>query len=278
MKESILLAGTDYKLHGLVAEPDTIDTHKPAVIFLNSGLMHHIGTCRTSVIFSRALAENNILCARFDFSGIGDTPSSQAISDDQERVVNEVKVVMDTLQKKYGINTFILYGLCSGARNSFSAALEDDRVVGLFGIDNQAYRTVKYYWNQYAPRLTNVDFWLRHLKSASKRLCALAGLIKLPDKISVPEQSDVIWGSTEKSWMEQGYQTLVDRDVKLFQVYTGNWDHEYNYEKQFYDMFPSVDFKRQLTVLFRPEMSHIMAEPSSQELLTEQIVKWANTF
>ncbi len=277
MKEVLFTAGKNYDLHGVIGLPEDLGAKKTAVVFLNSGLMHHIGTCRTSVIFSRALVESGFLTVRFDFSGIGDTPPASVVGDDEQRIIDEVKQVLDYVQTEYSINRFVLYGLCSGARNSFAAALQDERVVGLFGIDSHAYRTKKFYWHSVFPRVISPMFWQRVLKYGLTRLCKKLGFIKDTPN-ALPPAKEELWAYPNKSVVERGYKQLVHRSVKFFQVYTGNWRHEYNYEKQFYDMYSSVNFGKQLTVMFRPEMSHIMAEPESQELLTQSFLKWMKTF
>ena len=46
-----------------------------------------------------------------------------------EQIVQEPKEIMDRLQQQWGIQQFILVGICSGAYASFKTSCEDDRVL-----------------------------------------------------------------------------------------------------------------------------------------------------
>ncbi len=75
MPERIVKIGKPQPLVGLLTEPVNPDPGAPAVLILNSGVMHHVGTCRMSVRLARAFADQGVAALRFDFSGIGDSPS-----------------------------------------------------------------------------------------------------------------------------------------------------------------------------------------------------------
>ena len=76
MKERALRIGRPTPLIGVVSEPEAFDPARPAVIILNSGIMHHVGACRLSVKLAREVAAKGLLAARFDYSGIGILPHS----------------------------------------------------------------------------------------------------------------------------------------------------------------------------------------------------------
>ena len=69
--------------------------------------MHHIGTCRISVKIARALAQQDFLALRFDFSGIGDSETGRGLIPFSESSSLEVSEVMDFLELKKGIKKFI---------------------------------------------------------------------------------------------------------------------------------------------------------------------------
>ena len=75
MRERAVRFGKTAKLVGIVAEPNPTEqsgTDKPAVLMLNSGILHRVGACRLHVKLARSLASEGHTVLRFDFSGIGD--------------------------------------------------------------------------------------------------------------------------------------------------------------------------------------------------------------
>ena len=56
MREKALRIGKPTPLIGVMSDPDTFDASKPAMLLLNSGVLHHVGACRASVKLARAVA------------------------------------------------------------------------------------------------------------------------------------------------------------------------------------------------------------------------------
>ena len=54
-------------------DPDVAVPDAPAVVILNSGILHRAGASRMYVQVARTLAEEGMTSLRFDFSGIGDS-------------------------------------------------------------------------------------------------------------------------------------------------------------------------------------------------------------
>ena len=163
MHERIVKLGDPIPLTCLVSEPDDSKPDAPGVIVLNSGVMHHIGTCRMTVGICRAFAAKEYTALRFDFSGIGDSASRQGTGSFAELARSEISEVMDFLQSSKGLDQFVLIGLCSGADAAYESALVDDRVVGICQLDAYAYRNLKYYLRYYGPRILKLDVWKRFL-------------------------------------------------------------------------------------------------------------------
>ena len=159
--EEILTAGSPDPLVGVVSIPANLDTRAPCLVLLNSGMMHHVGTCNLSVRIARAAAAVGISSCRFDFSGIGDSRSRTFDGTHEEREVSEVREVLETLQGRLDISRFVLCGLCSGADASLTTAEVDDRVVGIVQIDPLMFRTRSWYYNHYYQRITDPGAWRR---------------------------------------------------------------------------------------------------------------------
>lgn len=102
---------------------------RPTVVFLNGGTDHHIGPNRIWVDWGRRLAADGFRVARVDVSGLGDSPvrDGQPVGRSYPRhAVDDVQAIA----AHYG--QVILVGLCSGSRNSLSAAAAG--VPGVIGV------------------------------------------------------------------------------------------------------------------------------------------------
>ena len=130
MREHAVVFGNESPLVGIVTEPDSGLKGAPVFLFLNAGLGHRVGPNRLNVSLARRLAEMGLTSLRFDFSGIGDSPTSPSLDDADERGVNETMQAMDFLVESLGPSKFVPVGLCSGANIAFALAMRDERVAG----------------------------------------------------------------------------------------------------------------------------------------------------
>lgn len=104
----------------------------PTVLFLNAGLIHHVGPARLWVSWSRRLAAAGLPAVRADISGIGESPTRPG---QPARVVHPIEALDDirelvgelSSENPYGV---VLAGLCSGAYH----ALEGATIPGVRGV------------------------------------------------------------------------------------------------------------------------------------------------
>ncbi|MDK9557684.1 alpha/beta hydrolase [Marinobacter sp. M216] len=276
MRERVVTVGDHLPLVGIFCEPDAdrVSDSKTAVILLNSGVIHRVGSCRLSVSLGRALAEHaGIATFRFDFSGIGDSDARRGTLTANQSAIEEVQEVMDYLGKWKKIDRFILYGLCSGAFAAYRTAIADERVLGTVQLDGYCYTTWKSHMMHYSPRLLSPTRWLTWLLRKLglrkvKKGVEVSGIeeqfFEVPDFASYPPKEDV----------QQGLKTLNDRGLDMLYVFLGN--EHYKYHKQFEDCFDDVSFKDNLTVIHRPNATHILSEPEDRRRVIEAITDWVN--
>ena len=273
MNERAVRVGSPAPLVGVITDPDDFQSSKPAVLILNSGLMHHIGTCRLSVKLARSLANSGLLSIRFDFSSIGDSEPRRGSKAFQESAPHEAIEVMDYLNKKRGINKFILFGLCSGADVAYDTALLDNRVVGIAQIDPYCYRTPRYYFNHYRKRLVDSDSWKNFI---SKKIQLLV------NKKSKEEGQDEAFFEKITSPrifpplndIAAGLNKLVDRRVHLNILFTGG-EYHYNYSDQYRDSLKGkVFFDDLLSLNYYQKSGHIITQPKYQKLVVDGITQW----
>lgn len=275
-REKAVRIGKPTPLIGVVCEPVELDANKPAVLLLNSGVMHHVGACRASVRIARKLAEAGFLTLRFDYSGIGDSEPRRGAAAFEETALAESREVMDYLGQTRNIKSFVLYGLCSGADASYFTALEDERVVGIIQIDAFCYRNWKYYWNYYKPRFFNSKHWI---SSLSRWFAALSGnRNKAPHEAAgieeeffeVPTYTRIFPPREE---VRDGLARLTGRGVGMLVMFTADEPH-YNYEGQYVDSFSDINFSGGIEVKYLSDANHIVTQPWAQQNVIETILSW----
>ena len=127
--EEVLLFGDRNSQRGVWCRPTAPApvVHEAAVIFINAGLVHHVGPNRLHVQLARALAAVGVPSLRMDLSGIGDSSVRADNLPIFELVRREPVEAMDALAA-LGCRRYALVGLCSGAYSAFHVACADERV------------------------------------------------------------------------------------------------------------------------------------------------------
>ena len=274
MRERALRVGKPTPLVAVATEPAELSADRPALLILNSGIMHHVGSCRLSVKLARAVAARGVLAIRFDFSGIGDSEPRPGGLTFEEASVLECQEVMAHLSRTRGVNEFILYGLCSGADASYHTALADARVVAISQFDPYCYVTAGYYLHHYAPAAMSLSRWRtflrnrwRRLRSNENRATPLTDIdgefMELPSYTRVFPPREAV---------ARGLQTLVDRGVRLQVNFP--WGPLYNHAGQFRASFRDVDFRDRLEVNYYNDGNHIVTQPSVQSTVVSDISSW----
>ena len=121
----------DPDLFGVFCDPKG-SSPMPALVFLNTGSNHRIGTSRMTVTMARRLSGMGFASLRLDVGGIGDSDAPAGRSANHPNnpgVVADVSQAIDWLNDR-GFAEVILIGLCSGAKLALETTLRDERVVG----------------------------------------------------------------------------------------------------------------------------------------------------
>lgn len=218
-------------LIGVVTQPDaaTRRAGAPAVLLLNSGLIHRVGPNRLYVQWARRLAERGLTVLRFDLSAIGDSVQRRDTVPFQTSSVEETRAAMDHLRQHFGAQRFVLGGICTGAVVSFRTALQDADVAGLVLINTQglvnnpsaalresiAERAGARYYVSSALRRKGA--WTRLLTGkADYRAVARAGVQTLMGKLG---QSKAV-ASPEQQEIVSGLERLLREKRRLLMLYS----------------------------------------------------------
>ncbi|MBX3231168.1 MAG: alpha/beta hydrolase [Labilithrix sp.] len=142
-REEAIMFGPTGKLIGVLCEPAARGPARTrdAVLFLNVGSNHRVGSNRMYVKMARTFAARGVTTFRFDVSGIGDSAASadfenrlyapEAVADTQE--------AMTKLTSLREVERFYLVGLCSGSYLAYKTAVVDPRVAGQILVNTQTF-------------------------------------------------------------------------------------------------------------------------------------------
>lgn len=284
MRERAIRFGSASQLLAIVTEPDAKDRRPdaPGMVLLSSGLLHRVGACRMHVRMARALAEAGYVSIRFDFAGLGDSEPRRDTLPFEKSGVLETQEAMAVLAEKYDVRQFVLAGLCSGADVAFYAAIEDPRVLSIIQLDPFVYRTPRYYFHRYAPRLLRLESWLNiltgktYIGPALKRAFGRKqdGGAEAQADESELVQSPYVRAFPPREEVAAGLRTLINRGVKLFHIFSGGQDEHFNYQGQYAASFKDVNFHGLLREVHLPAATHIFTDLGHQSWLDQAVVEW----
>ena len=111
-------------LFGIETAPAQTDG-RPPVLFLNAGVIDHVGPARTWVTLARTLAARGFRTVRFDLSGVGATPLRPGAAERSTRTLDGIQDVVDAqgAVAPDDPSEVVIVGLCSGGYLCSEAAL-----------------------------------------------------------------------------------------------------------------------------------------------------------
>jgi len=166
-------------LHRATVEPVAVTR---GVLVVVGGPQYRVGSHRQFLLLARQLAGEGIPVLRFDYRGMGDSPSElrgfQHIDEDIAAALTAFQ------QHQPQLTEFVLWGLCDGATAALKFAVKDARVSGLVLLNPWVYseegEARAYLQHYYWRRLSSPSFW-RNLASGKVRigrsLASLWGLL-----------------------------------------------------------------------------------------------------
>ncbi len=290
-RETACVFGTQCQLTGVLTEPSGDRQDQLCVLFLTSGLLHHIGPNRLYVELARSLARQGVAGLRFDLSGAGDSEPGMLGGEPRQRSLRELAEAMDYLHSHHGLQRFVLFGMGSGADDALASARQDPRVVGAILVDGPCYRAGRFRLyralSYTLPRLLS-GHQLR--KRGTSLLRALlpwkqvaagdatdtdaARFISAEDA-PIPGQAgnDHHHGPTKEETAEI-LQGLCAAETDLLFVYTGSERDNYAYEGQLRDMFPALKEASGVTERYLKEADHTFTLKEDREKLVRWVGEW----
>jgi len=282
LKEYPLLFGKERNLVGIVSYSDTISIQrekKTGLLFLNAGLIHHIGPSRLYVKLARELAELGFIVLRYDMSGIGDSQPRNDALGQEEAILDEARQAMDYLQQHRGVECFIPIGACAGASGAFLVAEEDSRVVAAVLINPlvpQSDQTsqVKAF-DYYSKRaIFNKLSWLKLLtfrsdfRTIGKAVSLRIRRMLIPNYMKSRESKFVV------DRIKQAFQSFIDRKVNLLIISTENEIGNKYLIEILGDSYHAMKGVGLLKTDMLPETDHNITPLKSQSKVIETISEW----
>jgi pimeloyl-ACP methyl ester carboxylesterase len=265
--ETPVVFGRSKNLFGIVNSSES-QQGATAVVMLTAGMLHHAGSFRFHVLLARELEKIGVPSLRFDLSGIGESLATGLAGCSLNRAAEETTNAMDYLAEHYGVKNFILFGLCSGADDSWHTAVMDERVIGLAMIDGLGYPTPKsqrIQRRQKISRLSSPDYWVAKTRRLLTEKNAPSASMPLGDDMREFPSHEVA---------SKQLQQLLSRGVKILGCYTSGAGAYFNYAEQFAEMFPTVDITGKVDVKLYSHIDHVTILKEDRQTLLDDIMKW----
>ena len=243
----------------------------PVILFLNSGLLPHVGPYRLYVNLAREFSKLGFSSFRFDLSGIGDSEKHKDSRLYKAQHSEDIIRVIDFLEENENEESFIALGICTGADNAHKTMVKDKRVVGAVSIDGYTYPTWRYYANLYGPKMMRLKSWVTLFKTVLKRIPSLFEA----KQEQGPQAIDMSWNKPEKQQTEAEFRDFIARDANLLNIYTASWP--YNYQNQLADVFQNIPFGDNLQLAYLEDAEHIFPLVEDRQKLTATITEWLNS-
>jgi pimeloyl-ACP methyl ester carboxylesterase len=245
---------------------------------LNTGIAHRVGHHRMYVKMARELAALGHIVFRFDFSGIGDSPTRGDIHNPIEAHQADLSEALDWLTASYGVNEVILIGLCAGAEIALRYGHSDKRVIGLVLLDPTIPPTPRFYAHYIGRRLIELRSWWSFLRGrgriweelTERTKSALGG--PTPQLASTADQNI-------RSELEQLYLKSFERKLNVLIVVTGGaFEGRQSYREQLFDAFPNVPLKGWVSLEYHRDADHTFSSEEARAALQELVLGWIKAF
>ena len=272
--EQALLLGNRSTLVGIIAQPSSpAPDNMPAVVILNTGIVHRVGHNRMYVTLSRMLAGAGHVVLRFDLSGIGDSEQRADKLSTIDSSLADIKEALDFLAASRQASRFVLIGLCSGADHAVLYAPTDPRVVGLVLMDPTIPPTTRYYAHYILQRLTSLRNWASVAAGRSGLLRMLRSQLAHRLRPRAPASGLTLETLKFSPHLEQCYANSVANGIRILAAFTSISPRQ-TYLSQILDAFPQAAFKDNLKLEHFTNSDHLFSDQNDRSRLNQLVLDW----
>jgi pimeloyl-ACP methyl ester carboxylesterase len=275
VKERAFMFGSHRGLCGIVSEPDArSNPRRQAVVLSNVGMHNRIGPFRIWVELARRLAHQGFHVLRFDLSGMGDSDARPVSLADQELLELDMTEALSFVTAKYGIDRFILIGLCSGVPGAHALAARDKRVLGAAFIDGYTYRTTSYYLKRHFLRYFQPQLWVRYFR---RRLAQ--GRRDSSELIDSPVAPPRFYSGAAppRERFRSEISSMTERKIPLLFIYTGEVQDHFNGRRQFFQMLGPKIPRDRIALHYHAAADHLFQSLSERGDLIRRLSAWAGS-
>lgn len=271
--EQAHLLGPRRSLLTITTQPSRSPHQGPAVVCINTGIVHRVGHHRMYVELARLLASTGRLVVRFDLSGIGDSAPRHDGTPPLAAGVEDIRIVLDWLRTVHKVEQVVLVGLCAGADQSVLYAADDARVVGLVLLDPSVPPTPRYYYHYILQRLGSARSWLSVLTGRSGLLRSLTQRMQRRPSTARELRALTLQELPFSPYLRQCYRRLAARSTGLLTVFT-SVSARHTYHQQILDAFPEAASGGSLRLEYFGDSDHVFSQPESRARLFRVIRDW----
>jgi alpha-beta hydrolase superfamily lysophospholipase len=272
--EQALLLGERRSLVSVVARPQSSgDVVGPAIIILNTGIVHRVGHHRMYVTLSRMLAAGGRIVVRFDLSGLGDSSARNDHLPPLAAGLADIKEALDSVEKSCRVSRFVLVGLCSGADLAVLYGHADPRVVGLVLMDPTIPPTPRYYVHYILRRLIRLQNWFSVLTGRSGLLRLVSAHLRHRTRPADKAKPLSLQDLQFSPYLAQCYAASAARGMKLLTAFT-SLSPRHAYERQILDAFPELSAGGTLQLQYFPHSDHVFSAAQDRARLFRVIASW----
>lgn len=257
--DSLVSFGPEGRLVGVLSG-GSLPPSAPTLILPSAGLLPRAGPFRLHVELAQRLVPRGIRTFRFEVPGVGETPRLGGWG-----ARDATLAALDHLSTEYGCEKFVVGGVCSAADIGWSAALMDERVIGVVMLDGLSYTGP---WFHVARVLDVVRRPPREWWNVALRWMGRVGSVSpRPDIADYRE-----WPSRPEA--QRQFAALVARNVRSLWIYTGGYTDRFMHPRQFRWSFGKAARDDNVAMHYWPDCDHTFYARAHRDRLLATMEHW----
>ena len=301
----------DYlNLFGILHLPDKSIRKKSAIILLSPGIKMRVAPHRMYNKMAEKYAELGFPVLRFDFYGLGDAEGHIEINQLSNiynsiqlgRYTNDTISSLDWFQKEYGINDFIVGGLCGGAITGLLTAENDSRITALLALGIPVSLDVgDNNWHKYLSRgqldqlgggylknLLKPKSWLRLLtfqsdyrvifKSIKQKIVSKSDKNKSRNKSNINDDQNI--NDNTNPMFSNAFFSMLETSRPMLHIFSGNDRLAWEFEEKFVEPNEKrlANYKSLYEIHTIENANHILSHPDWFNQMLDISSAWLRRF
>ena len=296
------------KLYGILHQPDVEKRKSTAVLLLSPGVKMRVAPHGMYKKMAEAYVKMGFPVLRFDFYGLGDAEGELELRQlsniyntiQTGRYIGDTRAAMDWMQQQFGIDEFVVGGLCGGAITGMLAAQEDSRARALLALGIPVALDVgAENWHKhlsggqlsqlrtgYIKNLLKPQSWLRLLTFKSdyrviwKSIKQAFKKKNKPAPTSAPASQETRQEDNTNPRFAPAFFSMLESSRPMLHIFSGTDRLAWEFEEKFADHYrPQLDRYQSLIEIYTIDRAnHILAHPDWFNEMLEISSRWLKRF